>query len=111
MDIAQDSQSNREIAPIFLFASTLFFSAWLMFLLQPMFGKVLLPLMGGAPSVWNTCMVFFQTLLFLGYLYAHYLCKLRQDIRQILIHGIVISLSCLALPVALSAAAHPPPHD
>lgn len=108
MDIAQESQSTRGIAPIFLFAATLFISATLMFLLQPMFGKVLLPLLGGAPSVWNTCMVFFQTVLFFGYLYAHFICKVQQGFRQILIHGVVIAVSCLALPVALSESAEPP---
>ncbi|TAK93242.1 spermidine synthase, partial [Patescibacteria group bacterium] len=66
------SSPNPHLAVI-LFAGTLFSSATLMFILQPMFGKILLPLLGGSPAVWNTCMVFYQILLFLGYLYAHYL--------------------------------------
>ena len=50
-----------------LYASTLFVSAFLLFLVQPMVGKMILPTFGGTPAVWNTCMVFFQTLLFGGY--------------------------------------------
>ncbi len=108
MDITQQSEPKREFAPILLFASTLFISASLMFVLQPMFGKVLLPLLGGAPSVWNTCMVFYQSILFIGYLYAHILSTLQQHNRQILIHGSVILISFIALPIALSGNASPP---
>ncbi len=54
-----------------LFAATLFAAAALLFLVEPMVGKRLLPLAGGTPGVWNTCLVFFQTALLLGYLYAH----------------------------------------
>ena len=53
------------------FAVTLFVSAFLLFLVQPMVGKMVLPLLGGAPAVWATCMVFFQALLLAGYAYAH----------------------------------------
>ena len=48
-----------------------FVSASLLFAVQPMFAKMVLPILGGAPAVWNTCMVFFQAALFAGYLYAH----------------------------------------
>ena len=54
-----------------LFALTLFTSAALLFLVQPMVGRMLLPALGGSPAVWNTCLVFFQAVLLLGYLYAH----------------------------------------
>ena len=54
-----------------LYAVTLFVGAALLFLVQPLVGKLLLPLVGGTPGVWNTCMVFFQTVLLAGYLYAH----------------------------------------
>ena len=49
-----------------LFAVTLFVSASLLFMVQPMVGKMILPLLGGSPAVWNACMVFFQALLLLG---------------------------------------------
>ena len=54
-----------------LYAVTLFVGAALLFLVQPLVGKMLLPLVGGSPGVWNTCMVFFQAVLLAGYLYAH----------------------------------------
>jgi hypothetical protein len=54
-----------------LFSVTIFLGSSLLFLVQPMFAKVALPWLGGSPSVWNTCILFFQTTLLLGYLYAH----------------------------------------
>jgi hypothetical protein len=56
--------------PPLLFSATLFISAGLLFWIQPLIAKTLLPLLGGAPAVWNTCLLFFQTLLLLGYVYA-----------------------------------------
>ncbi len=98
---------NSNLAVI-LFAGTLFSSATLMFILQPMFGKILLPLLGGSPAVWNTCMVFYQILLFLGYLYAHYLSSRLNLKRQIQIHIVLILLSFLALPLGLPENTVPP---
>jgi hypothetical protein len=101
-------QNDRQIILIILFTATLFGSASLMFVLQPMFGKALLPLLGGSPAVWNTCMVFYQTILFFGYLYAHYLSTSQPQHRQILIHAAVILISCIALPLALPENIQPP---
>lgn len=103
-----DKNNGRSIVLILLFAATLFISAALMFVLQPMFGKILLPLLGGSPAVWNTCMVFYQSLLFLGYLYAHYLSARFSQHKQILIHLAIILVSFLALPVGLSGQVSPP---
>ncbi len=93
---------------VLLFAATLFISASLMFILQPLFGKLLLPWLGGSPAVWNTCMVFYQTLLFLGYLYAHLLTTRLQHKQQIIIHVAMILLTFIALPVALPDNMSPP---
>ena len=57
----------------FLYAATLFVSALLLFSIQPMFAKMVLPKLGGAPAVWSVAMVFFQTALLAGYAYAHLL--------------------------------------
>ncbi|WP_031434917.1 spermidine synthase [Methylomarinum vadi] len=100
--------SDRSFSLIFLFAGTLFISATLMFVVQPMFGKLLLPLLGGTPAVWNTCMVFYQILLFLGYLYAHFLAVNQAKHRQIQIHVAVLLVSLIALPIALPEGATPP---
>lgn len=93
---------------IVLFAVTLFTSATLMFVVQPMFGKLLLPLLGGSPSVWNTCMVFYQSLLFLGYAYAHLLTTRWRYRQQVQIHAAVLVGSLLMLPLALPQGISPP---
>jgi spermidine synthase len=79
-----------------------------MFVLQPLFGKLLLPLLGGTPAVWNSCMVFYQSVLFLGYLYAHLLGTRLNSKVQITVHLIVIALSFFALPVGLPENLLPP---
>ena len=108
MNVTGNHPSHKNALLVLLFAGTLFISATLMFILQPLFGKLLLPLLGGSPAVWNTCMVFYQTVLFLGYLYAHYLSSRFPQKRQIQIHGIVIAISLIALPVALPSSMIPP---
>jgi hypothetical protein len=80
-----------------LYAATLFVSAFILFLVQPMIGKLILPKLGGTPQVWNTCMVFFQTILLAGYAYTHFVStrlKLRQ---QLILHGMLILLPFLVL--------------
>lgn len=82
-----------------MFAITLFVSAFLLFLVQPMIGKLILPKLGGTPQVWNTCMVFFQSVLLLGYAYTHSVStrlKLRQ---QLMLHGAVLAIPVLTLLV------------
>lgn len=108
MNTTSHPSNASPISPVILFAGTLFVSALLMFVLQPMFGKLLLPLLGGTPAVWNTCMVFYQTLLFGGYLYAHWLTHKVGDQRQIQIHSALMIFSLFVLPVALPADATPP---
>ena len=61
-----------------LFAATLFASALLLFAVQPMFTKMVLPMLGGAPSVWSVAMVFFQAALLIGYAYAHLLARMSR---------------------------------
>jgi SAM-dependent methyltransferase len=82
---------------LLLFALTLFVSATLLFLVQPMIGKILLPMLGGTPAVWNTCMVFFQALLLAGYAYAHATTAWLGVRRQALLHLGVLLLPFLTL--------------
>ena len=82
-----------------LFAITLFCSASLLFLVQPMAGKMVLPFLGGSPAVWNTCMVFFQAVLLLGYLYAHKLTSLPGQVVQFRVHLGVLAAGVLTLVV------------
>jgi spermidine synthase len=84
-----------------LFSLTLFLSAGLLFLLEPMIAKMILPRLGGTPAVWNTCMMFFQTVLLAGYGYAHLSCRKAGVNRQIVIHLTLLAAACLVLPIAL----------
>ena len=88
-----------------LFAITLFVSASLLFCVQPMISKMLLPLLGGAPAVWNTCMVFFQGMLLAGYAYAHYTAAWMGVRRQAFLHLILLLAAAAFLPVSISASA------
>lgn len=86
-----------------LFAVTLFLSAGLLFMVQPMVGKMILPLLGGSPAVWNACMVFFQALLLLGYLYAHFVSTKLPPKRQWLVHFLVLLAPVVAMGLAVVA--------
>ena len=90
------------------FASTLFLSAGLMFLVEPMVAKMVLPRLGGAAAVWSTCLVFFQTMLLLGYAYAHLSTRLLPRWAQVILHVcVLLPLSAAVLPLALGAGAPP----
>ena len=91
-----------------LFACALFVGAFLLFWVQPLVGKALLPLLGGTPAVWNTCMLFFQALLLAGYAYAHALTRWLPARAQGLLHGALLLLAALALPFAAGSQAGPP---
>ncbi|MEC7564368.1 MAG: fused MFS/spermidine synthase [Planctomycetota bacterium] len=88
------------------FAATILISALLLFMIQPIVSKSILAWFGGAPSVWTTCMLFFQTLLVLGYLYAHLLSKLPLR-RQIPVHLFIILIALFTLPVVADATWKP----
>ncbi len=89
------------------YAATLFFSAGLLFLVQPMVTKMVLPRLGGSPAVWNTGMCFFQAALLAGYLYAHLLTTRFERRAQALIHGAVLLAATAFLPLDLSGATPP----
>ncbi len=84
-----------------LFAVTMFVSASLLFMVQPMVAKAVLPLLGGSPAVWNGCMVFFQALLLLGYLYADRLTRHADTRKQWMIHLCVLALPVVAFVLAV----------
>lgn len=94
------------LLPIYLPA--LFMSALLMFWVQPLIGKMILPLLGGTPMVWATCMVFFQALLLAGYAYAHVTYRNLGVRRQAAFHLALVALSLVALPVGFGAQWVPP---
>jgi len=85
----------------YLFAGTLFLSAALLFVVEPMIAKMILPLLGGSPAVWNTCLVFFQAALLAGYLYAHALGAWLGFRLQVAVHVGLLCLALVLLPVGL----------
>lgn len=93
----------------FFFGVTLFVSAALLFAVQPMFAKMVLPLLGGAPAVWNTCLVFYQAVLLGGYLYAHLSLKWLGPRRQAWLHLVLLCLPWAVLPIGVAHGWVPPP--
>src|SRR6187431_1759143 len=91
-----------------LFALTTLCSAFLLFWIEPLFAKLVLPLLGGSPAVWNTCLMFFQAMLLLGYLYAHVSSRYLDTRRQTLMHVSLLALALLSLPVAIPVGWTPP---
>jgi hypothetical protein len=87
-----------------LSASTIFLSAFLLFQVQPMIAKMILPWFGGSAAVWITAMLFFQTVLLGGYLYAHWLVRKLAPKGQAAVHVALLVLSLLFLPVMPSSA-------
>jgi hypothetical protein len=94
---------------VVLFAATLFLSSSLLFIVQPMIAKMVLPLLGGTPAVWNTCMVFFQGALLAGYLYAHASTRWLRMKQQAALHISLFAASFLTLPIVLGAQTSEPP--
>lgn len=86
---------------VVLFTATIFLAALLLFFVQPLFTRMVLPLIGGAPAVWTTAMLFFQTLLIAGYAYAHFSTRLFSPKVQVAVH-VGLLVSCLLfLPLAV----------
>src|SRR4030095_15741209 len=92
----------RQTCVMLLFAFALFVSAFLLFSVQPMVAKMLLPVLGGTPAVWNTCMVFFQAALLGGYAYALGVSRLQVR-HQFLIQLLLLVVACVSLPISLAA--------
>jgi hypothetical protein len=91
------------VAPVFTVA--VFLSAALLFVVEPMFGKMVLPLLGGSPAVWTTCMLFFQGALLLGYLYAHIGPQWLGLRRHTIVHLGLLGLCLVLLPIGVTGLA------
>ena len=94
--------SSRTFVPA-LFTATVFLSASLLFFVQPLFARIVLPQIGGAPAVWTTAMLFFQSVLIGGYVYAHLLTRHVPVWAQIAIHLGLWGLALTCLPLAIDA--------
>lgn len=91
------------------YAAAIFVSASLLFAVQPLFAKLVLPRLGGSPSVWSVAMVFFQAMLLAGYAYAHLLTKYFSLRHAVAIHLVVMLAATIALPLSIAASWGRPP--
>lgn len=92
-----------------VFSATLLLSAFLLFGVQPLFGKMILPMLGGAPAVWNTAMVFFQAMLLAGYAYAYLTTRLMGVGAQAVLHILILLACAVFLPISIPMGWREPP--
>ena len=90
-----------------LYALTIVVSAFLLFQVQPVIAKIILPWFGGSAAVWTTCLLFFQMVLLLGYLYAHATVRYLKPRVQMLVHAALLLASAAVLPIYPNAAWKP----
>src|SRR5438045_4891425 len=84
-----------------IYAATIFLSSFLLFLVQPLIARLILPWFGGSAGVWTVCMLFFQLLLLAGYAYAHGLLQLRAR-WQVVVHIVLLAAAVCLLPITPS---------
>jgi hypothetical protein len=94
--------AERHDVALAVYAIAIFVSAGLLFAVQPLFAKIVLPTLGGAPSVWSVALVFFQAALLAGYLYAHLLTRYLPGRPSVVVHIIVMIAATIALPLGIS---------
>src|ERR1700748_481568 len=101
-------QGATRVVPWFL-PATIAVSAFLLFSIQPMFTKMVLPLLGGAPTVWSIALVFFQAALLGGYIYAHLIVRRAPLGVGALVHLGTLAAAAAVLPIALASSLGSPP--
>ena len=92
-----------------VFSIAIFFGAFLLFSVQPMMGKFILPWFGGGTAVWSTCMLFFQVVLLFGYAYAHWSARRLAPRTQVVLHLALIIAAFVSLPIIPGARFQPSP--
>jgi hypothetical protein len=100
---------RRDLTLLATYTAAIFVSAALLFVVQPMFTKMVLPRLGGAPSVWSVAIVFFQAALLAGYAYAHLLTRFAPGRTSVIIHLAVMAAACFALPLSIAPGWGAPP--
>jgi hypothetical protein len=107
-DQPSDSRNRLVLA---VYTSAIFVSALLLFSVQPLFTKMVLPRLGGSPAVWSVAMVFFQSLLLAGYSYAHFLMQIRNRAIPVAVHLALLVVAMLALPLSIAGGFGDPPNS
>ena len=108
-DTASQSSGARNRLVLVTYTVAIFTSALLLFSVQPLFTKMVLPRLGGSPAVWSVAMVFFQSLLLGGYAYAHYLMTLKSRTLPVVIHLALLVVAFVTLPLSIASGWGEPP--
>jgi hypothetical protein len=106
---AEASSVGRNRLVLLIYTAAIFVSALLLFSVQPLFTKMVLPRLGGSPAVWSVAMVFFQSLLLAGYVYAHLLMRINNRLIPILVHLVLLLVAFTTLPLTIAASWGDPP--
>src|SRR4051812_13101678 len=106
---ADQTSVSRDRGILIVYTAAIFTSALLLFSVQPLFTKMVLPRLGGSPAVWSVAMVFFQSLLLAGYAYAHYLMQLRNRVVPVAVHLVLLTIALLTLPLSIANGWGEPP--
>ncbi|TMJ18220.1 MAG: class I SAM-dependent methyltransferase, partial [Alphaproteobacteria bacterium] len=101
--------ASRNRLVLAVYTAAIFVSALLLFSVQPLFTKMVLPRLGGSPAVWSVAMVFFQSLLLAGYAYAHLLMQVRNRVVPVVVHLLLLVLAFATLPLGVASAYGEPP--
>src|SRR5467141_1505017 len=107
--VADQPSVSRNRLVLVVYTAAIFVSALLLFSVQPLFTKMVLPRLGGSPAVWSVAMVFFQSLLLAGYAYAHYLMQIRNRMIPVAIHLALLVIALLTLPLSIASGWGEPP--
>jgi hypothetical protein len=108
-NLAVKPVADRSRLLLLVYTAAIFVSALLLFSVQPLFTKMVLPRLGGSPAVWSVAMVFFQSLLLAGYAYAHYLMRFRSRLVPVVIHVALLTLALSTLPLSIAGGWGEPP--
>ena len=107
----EQPSSSRNRLLLTVYTAAIFVSALLLFSVQPLFTKMVLPRLGGSPAVWSVAMVFFQSLLLAGYAYAHYLMRLKSRMIPVLVHLVLLVIALATLPLSIRNGWGEPPNS
>ncbi|OKO74964.1 fused MFS/spermidine synthase [Bradyrhizobium sp. NAS96.2] len=107
--MTSEPSASRNRLVLVVYTAAIFVSALLLFSVQPLFTKMVLPRLGGSPAVWSVAMVFFQSLLLGGYAYAHLLMKLNSRVVPVAVHLVLLVVALLTLPLTIRSGWGEPP--
>jgi len=106
----QPSMARNRLVLV-VYTAAIFVSALLLFSVQPLFTKMVLPRLGGSPAVWSVAMVFFQSLLLAGYAYAHFLMEIKNRVIPVAVHLVLLVVAMLTLPLSIATSWGDPPNS